>query len=92
MSRFAIRIGIITLSVIAIFIAAVPLLALLDLLGGGTGYGLCPDGLDRCRNPYTAAPELSVLLTAGLLGCVAGIRILVKLQNRIDKSDQAVTE
>ncbi|MPZ54378.1 MAG: hypothetical protein GEU79_16905 [Acidimicrobiia bacterium] len=92
MSRFVIRIGIIALSVLAIFIAGVPLLALLDLLGGGTGYGLCEAGLDQCRNPYTAAPELSVLLTVGLLGCVAGIRILVKLQQRVDKNDHTVRE
>ena len=51
----------------AVLLAMVPLLVLLDLAGGGSGFGLCPTGVDSCRNPYTAAPELSVILTVALI-------------------------
>lgn len=63
------------LIVSAVALAAVPLFVLLDLAQGGTGYGLCPGGVTRCRNPYTAAPELSTLLTLGLIVVLGGLRI-----------------
>lgn len=63
---------------LAILVATVPLLVLLDLAGGGTGWGLCQEGVTSCRNPYTAAPELSVVLTISLFGLVAAIRVATK--------------
>lgn len=68
----------------AVALAAVPLLVMLDLAGGGTGYGLCPGGIAFCRNPYTAAPELSVTLTIGLMVVLAGLRVV----NRADRRSQ----
>lgn len=74
--RYLVRLVRAVLIVVAVGIAAVPLLVLLDLANGGTGYGLCPGGVQRCRNPYTAAPELSILLTGGLFVVLGGLRIV----------------
>lgn len=73
------------LIVAAVALAAVPLLILLDLAQGGSGYGLCPAGVDRCRNPYTAAPELSALLTAGLIVVLGGLRITNRTLRRLQR-------
>jgi len=41
-----------------VFVALVPMFVLVDLAGGGTGLGLCPDGLSSCRTSYFDGPEL----------------------------------
>lgn len=74
----------------ALAIAVFPLLVLLSLVQGGSGFGLCPDGLSTCRNPYTAAPELSAALTLGLLAIVAVIRILMRTARRIEAEEYQV--
>jgi len=70
------------LVVAAVALAAVPLFVLLDLARGGTGFGLCPGGIARCRNPYTAAPELSAALTLGLFVILAALRIVNRMWRR----------
>ena len=72
----------------AILLAMVPLLVLLDLAGGGSGFGLCPTGVDSCRNPYTAAPELSVILTVALIVVLAGVRVTTRAEHRLDRRQQ----
>lgn len=76
------------LVVAAVALAAVPLFVLLDLAQGGTGYGLCPGGVRECRNPYTAAPELSALLTVGLVVVLAGFRITNRTLRRLQQPRQ----
>jgi hypothetical protein len=76
----------------AIVIAAVPLLVLLSLVQGGTGFGLCPGGIGTCRNPYTAAPELTVALTAALLALVAAIRVAMRTARRIKQESYQVAD
>ena len=78
------------LMAVAILIAVVTLLVLLNLVQGGSGFGLCPDGIGTCRNPYTAAPELTLGLTVGLLVVVAAIRILMRLARRMQSDDYGV--
>ena len=73
------------LIVVAVGLAAVPLFVLLDLAQGGTGYGLCPGGVQRCRNPYTAAPELATLLTVGLIVVLGGLRITNRTLRRVQQ-------
>ncbi|HLF43659.1 MAG TPA: hypothetical protein VJA46_09060, partial [Acidimicrobiia bacterium] len=73
MALFFIRLGTFVLSALAIGIAVVPILVLIDLLDGGTGWGLCPAGLEACANPYTTAAEFAVMLTLGFLATVIGI-------------------
>lgn len=74
----------------ALLIAVVPLLVLLSLVQGGSGFGLCPDGIGSCRNPYTAAPELTASLTVALLVIVAGIRVLMRSARRLQAEEYRV--
>jgi hypothetical protein len=89
---FFIRLAVVILSATSIGIALVPILVLIDLLDGGTGWGLCPDGLQACTNPYTTAAEFGVLLTIGLFLSVIGIRLLMKLARRLRSDDYQVTQ
>lgn len=74
----------------ALLIAVVPLLVLLSLVQGGSGFGLCPDGISSCRNPYTAAPELTAGLTVVLLIIVAAIRILMRTARRLEAEEYRI--
>lgn len=89
---FVIRLGVVLLSATAIGIALIPILVLIDLLDGGTGWGLCPDGIEACDNPYTTAAEFAVLLTLGLLLSVLGIRLLMRLARRLRSDDYQVSQ
>jgi hypothetical protein len=91
-SVFLIRLAVVVLSATAIGIALVPILVLIDLLDGGTGWGLCPDGLQACSNPYTTAAEFGLILTIGLFLSVLGIRMLMKLARRLRSDDYQVTQ
>ena len=66
----------------AVLLAMVPLLVLLDLAGG---FGLCPTGVGSCRNPYRAAPELSMILTVALIVVLAGVRVTTRAEHRLDR-------
>ncbi len=86
--RSFIRLFQLVLIVIAIGLAAFPLLVILDLAGGGTGYGLCPAGVDGCRNPYTAAAELLLVLSLGLIIVLGGFRMTTRLRQRLARQRQ----
>jgi preprotein translocase subunit SecG len=75
----------------ALLIAAVPLLVLLSLVQGGSGFGLCPEGITSCRNPYTAAPELTMFLTVALLVIVAAIRIITRYARKLQSEEYKVS-
>jgi len=87
-----IRLATFVLSAVAILIALVPILVLIDLLDGGTGWGLCPSGLQTCTNPYTTAAEFAVILTLGFLATVMGIRLLMRLARQIQSGEYQVTQ
>jgi hypothetical protein len=89
---FFIRLGTFVLSALAIGIAIVPILVMIDLLDGGTGWGLCPAGLEACANPYTTAAEFAVMLTLGFLATVIGIRLLMRLARHIRSGEYQVTQ
>jgi hypothetical protein len=76
----------------AIGIAVVPILVLLDLVKGGTGFGLCPGGMEACDRPYTTGAELVVILTLALLLVVVAIRILMKLARRLQQEAAAASQ
>jgi len=80
--RTAIRLARLVLTLLAVLLAAFPLFVLLDLADGGTGFGLCPDGVRTCRNPYTAAPELTIMLTLGLFSVLGGLRVATHLEKQ----------
>jgi hypothetical protein len=92
MSVFLIRVGVFLLSALAIGLAIVPILVLIDLLDGRSGWGLCPGGLGACRSPYTTGAEFLLLLTLGLFAIVVGIRLLMRLARRLQSDDYQVTQ
>jgi hypothetical protein len=92
LSVFFIRILMLVLGVVAVAIATVPLLVLIDLLGGGTGFGLCPGGIQDCEKPYSTGAELVIILAVGLFAVVAGIRILARLARRLQEDSYQVTQ
>lgn len=80
--------AIVALIAAAIGVALVPLMVLLDLRRGGTGWGLCPNGLRDCSTTYFAGFELIAWMCAALfilLGMIAAcVRILRYLESRQD--------
>ncbi len=89
MIRFfqALRIAVV-LAVVAV--AAIPLLVAVDLMGGGDGWGLCPNRLRNCRSSYFDGPELAAILAIALFVLVAVSRLLTlvirQLQRRRDRA------
>jgi len=78
-----VRVAIVLLVLAAVGIAVVPILVMVDLLGGGTGWGLCPGGLESCDNPYTTPFELLVMLAVSLFVVILAIRVVMKLARRL---------
>lgn len=78
-----VRVAIVILVLAAIGIAVVPILVMVDLLGGGAGWGLCPGGLETCDNPYTTPFELLVILVVSLFVVILAIRVVMKLARRL---------
>lgn len=60
-------------------VALIPLMVLLDLRDGGTGWGLCADGFGRCNTSYFAGFELVAALLGAILILVLAIGALVRL-------------
>lgn len=80
----AMRALIVALIAAAVGVALIPLMVLLDLRRGGTGWGLCPEGLAECRTSYFDGFELIGWLGVALfiiLGMIAAcVRILRYLE------------
>ena len=85
-----IRVLVIALSVLGVGIAALPLLVLIDLSSGGTGYGVCPDGIESCPRPFSAGAELVIMLVAVLAVVVLAIRLLMKLARAHQRSQEPI--
>lgn len=77
---------------LAIAIGIVPILVLIDLLDGGTGFGLCPGGLQSCDKPYSTGAELILLLTLALFLVVLGIRGLMRLARRLRDDSYQISQ
>ena len=76
----------IALAIVSIVVvSALPLLVVIDLVGGGDGWGLCPDGLSSCRNSYFDGPELAAILTVLVFGLLALVRLAQRAQRRLDR-------
>jgi len=73
-----------------VLVAVIPLFVLLDLAGGGSGYGMCPDGLQACDLPYTAWLELAAGLVLGIFGLIALLRLTMKVVRREERRLQAI--
>lgn len=79
----ALRILLGVLVAIVIAAAAAPMLVIADLAGGGTGWGLCPDGITTCTTSYFAGPELALVLLFVLFGALGGVAICSRLIRRL---------
>ena len=81
----ALRLLILVLVMAALVVAALPVLVLLDLLRGGTGYGLCAGGLPACPARFTAGPALAAYLVVILMIVVALIRLATHLYRKLQR-------
>lgn len=66
-------------------VASIPLMAGIDLVSGGSGWGLCPTRLGNCRTSYFDGPELAGMLTLALFVLVAAQRVLTHAIRRIQR-------
>ena len=92
MAVFFVRLAVFILVVVAIGMGIVPILVLIDLLDGGTGWGLCPGGLQACDKPFTTGAELIIILTIGMFLTVAAIRLLMRLARRLQDDTYQVSQ
>lgn len=76
--RIVLRVVIAGLILAVAGIAAVPLFVLRDLNRGGSGWGLCPDGLDDCSTSYFTGFELIAWLALALVFVFVMLRIATR--------------
>ena len=70
--------------VVALLLAILPPALLVDLLTGGTGYGLCPEGLAGCNSAYLTGPSLALRVLGGLVLVTLGIRLLSRIVSHVE--------
>lgn len=78
MGQVVFRVVIGTLVMFAIMLAVIPLLAALDLARGGSGFGICPDGVWLCSDPYLPVARLTGLVGLGMGAVAVGLRFARK--------------
>ena len=88
MSVFWLRVIIAALLLAVVAVAAVPLLVLLDLGSGGTGYGICGDGLTGCITEFGSGPALAIGLALLLFGLVATLRVMMRIFRRMERRQE----
>lgn len=66
-------------------VVAIPAVVLIDLIGGGTGLGLCPDGLGVCETSMYMISELILVLGIALVVIGAGIAACVRLLRHLSR-------
>jgi len=76
--RLILRVAIGSLIAVVLAIAIVPLLVLRDLNSGGTGWGLCSEGIGGCSTSYFAGFELIAVLLLALFGALALLRVATR--------------
>lgn len=72
------------LILVALLLAIIPPALLVDLLTGGTGYGLCPEGLEGCNTAYLTGPALALRVLGGLVLVTLGIRLLSRIVSHVE--------
>ena len=68
----------------ALLLAVIPPAMLVDLLTGGTGYGLCEGGLGECDAAYMTGPALGGRILLGLVVVTLCIRLVSRLVDRTE--------
>jgi hypothetical protein len=82
-SAIRIVIGLLLAAIVAV--TALPMLVLLDLVGGGDGWGLCTDGLASCHTSYFSGLELAAFLTIFLFLLLALLRLALHGQRMVER-------
>jgi hypothetical protein len=82
-----ILIGVVIASIAGV--ALVPMLALLDLAGGGDGLGLCTEGLASCRTSYFDGFELLGMLVVVLFLLLMLLRAAFHVRSLIQERRDA---
>lgn len=82
MTGVRIVIGVVITAIVAV--ALVPMLALVDLAGGGDGMGLCPDGLSSCRTSFFDGPELLAVLVVVLFLLLMMLRAAFHVRRMVE--------
>lgn len=72
-------------------VALVPLLVLIDLAGGGNGWGLCRAGLASCRAAYFEGPELLAGLVVVLFLLLMLLRLAYYFRRRLEDRQSSVS-
>ena len=80
-----IRVIIGTVITTIVAVTLLPMLVLLDLVGGGDGWGLCPDGLASCRTSYFSGPELAAGLMTLLFVLLFLLRLALHAQRIVER-------
>jgi hypothetical protein len=81
---FRILLGV--LIAVAVATALVPMLVIADLAGGGSGWGLCPEGIGTCSTSYFAGPELLAILLVVLFATLAGVAVCTRWIRRLERA------
>ena len=87
MLRIVLRILIAALVAAAIGVALVPLLVVLDIREGGSGWGLCSEGFEGCRTTYFAGFELVAGVLVAMFTILAAIAGCVRLLRWLNRRD-----
>ena len=72
------------LILVALLLAVVPPAILIDLLTGGTGYGLCEGGLGGCDAAYMTGPALAARLFLGMVVVTLAVRLVSRIIERVE--------
>jgi len=90
MSMLIMRILFGVLTTAALVVASFPMLVLVNLAEGGTGYGMCPSGITACEMGYLTSVELLVRLLVVMLVLVALVRAIVLVWRQINVSGKSL--
>lgn len=87
-----IRVLVIAIIVAIVAVALLPLAVLLDLAGGGDGFGLCTGGIGECRTSYFDGPELLGVLGLVMLLLLMALRAALHVRSLAEtrRDDQAL--
>jgi uncharacterized membrane protein YhaH (DUF805 family) len=87
----AVRIFVALILAAIVAVALVPMLVLLDLAGGGDGWGLCRGGLTSCRAAYFEGPELLAILAVVLFLLLLLLRVALLTRRRLEARQASVS-
>lgn len=90
MTGIRIIIGVLITGIVAV--ALIPMLVLVDLAGGGDGWGLCPAGIAGCETSYFDGPELAAGLCILIFVLLLLLRMALHAQRMAASRHQARRE